>query len=829
MLEEKYNFKRVEVKYNMLWESSKVYKWNGERNNTFTIDTPPPTISGKLHIGHVFSYCHTDFIARFQRMFGRDVFYPIGFDDNGLPTERLVEQIYKIRAKEVGREKFMKMCYEVVEKSKHEFKNLFKSVGISYDWSLEYHTMDKEIVKLSQMSFIDLYNKGYAYRKMQPILWDPIDKTAIAQAETEDKIFESSLNTIIFSTEENEKIKIATTRPELIPACVAIFCHPKDTRHINLIGKMVRVAITEEKVPIIADDKVRIDKGTGLVMCSTFGDELDIYWQQKHNLPIKIIIDQDGKISLNSVHNNDRFKRRSIETISNILNGLKVKEARSKMIELLNEKGLLIESISISHSVKCAERSGAPLEILPTYQWFIKVLEEKSELLDKIRKCNWYPDTMRKRMEVWIDGLSWDWCISRQRYFGVPFPVWYLKCKKEEEAKIILAEVKDLPIDPLKDLPVGYREEEVIPDQDIMDTWATSAITPQINVLSVNNEFCLSNNYCYNKMFPLDLRSQSHEIIRTWAFYTILKAHYHSNSLPWKNIMISGWCLTEDKNKMSKSKGNVITPYLILETYGADVVRYWAASSRLGVDTVYSENIFKVGKRLVTKLWNASRFVSTFMEKYQAVEINSVSETMDKWVLSKLYKVIDIATRNLLQFAYCEALRTIEEFFWKNFCNNYLELVKKRAYGTTTSSEASLSAKQSLACLLNVILRLFAPFLPYITEEIYYNLYSYNSIHNRSNWPLKEELICDRYSEEMGDNFVQILNLVRKIKTDNNVSIKHLVKRITIKANIRENRLSQSAQNDLQAVCNAEVIKWNEDITGFTTEDGKFAIDIELL
>ncbi|WP_375316583.1 valine--tRNA ligase [Wolbachia endosymbiont (group A) of Colletes cunicularius] len=858
MLKEKYSFQEIEKKYNILWEGSKVYKWNGEKDNTFTIDTPPPTISGKLHIGHIFSYCHTDFIARFQRMLGKDVFYPIGFDDNGLPTERLVEQTYKTRAKEVGREKFIEMCHEVIEKSKQEFKELFKSVGISYDWSLEYHTISKETVTLSQMSFIDLYNKGYAYRKMQPILWDPVDKTAIAQAEIEDKVFESSLNTIVFSTEENEQINIATTRPELLPACVAVFCHPEDARYTHLIGKTAVVPITETKVPIIADDKVKIDKGTGLVMCCTFGDELDIYWQQKHNLPMKIIIDQDGRMNLQGIHSSaiptynkeieewipvsatrmtgEKATQMTKEDvisphpgvipardagIYNEINGLKVTAARKRMIEILSGKGLLIESTSIFHSVKCAERSGASLEILPTYQWFIKTLEQKAQVLDKVKECNWHPSNMRKRMEVWIEGLNWDWCISRQRYFGVPFPAWYSK-RKGEEGKIILAEIKDLPIDPLKDLPKGYSKEEVIPDQDVMDTWATSSITPQLSALAVNSEFSLPNHR-YNTIFPADLRSQSHEIIRTWAFYTILKAHYHADSLPWKNIMISGWCLADDKKKMSKSKGNIITPHVILETYGADVVRYWAANSRLGVDTVYSENIFKIGKRLVTKLWNASKFVSMFMEKHQVMSINSAHETIDKWILSKLYKVIERATNNLLQFEYCEALGVIEEFFWKDFCDNYLELVKKRAYG---SSEATLSAKQSLAYVLNVILRLFAPFLPYITEEIYHQLYSYNSVHNQSNWPSKEELIYDKYSEEMGDNCVQILNIIRKIKADNNVSVKHLIKKLVIKADLREDKLNQSAQNDLQAVCNAEMIEWMQ--SELETEDGKYIVNIDL-
>ncbi|MDD9331207.1 MAG: valine--tRNA ligase [Wolbachia sp.] len=821
MLTERYNFKEIENKYNILWESSKVYKWNGTKDNTFTIDTPPPTISGKLHIGHIFSYCHTDFIARFQRMQGKDVFYPIGFDDNGLPTERLVEQTHKIRAKDVGRKKFIGMCHEVINNSRQEFKGLFKSVGISYDWDLEYHTISKEAITLSQMSFIDLYNKGYAYRKMQPILWDPVDKTAIAQAEIEDKVFESSLNTIAFSTEENEKIHIATTRPELLPACVAVFCHPEYTRYTHLIGKEAIVPITGEKVPILADNEVKIDKGTGLVMCCTFGDELDIYWHAKHDLPMKIIIDQDGKINLKDV-----IPARDA-VIYDEINGLKVKEARKRIIEILSREGLLIESTAISHSVKCAERSGAPLEVLPTYQWFIKTLDQKEEILEKVKECNWHPCTMQKRMEVWIEGLNWDWCVSRQRYFGVPFPVWYSK-RKGEEGKIIIPEVKKLPVDPLNDLPEGYSKEEVIPDQDVMDTWGTSAITPQLNALAINNGLSLPNHR-YDIIFPADLRSQSHEIIRTWAFYTILKAHYHADSLPWQNIMISGWCLADDKKKMSKSKGNIITPHSMLDTYGADIVRYWSANSRLGADTIYSENTFKTGKRLITKLWNASKFVSTFVEKHQTLSLSSISETLDKWILSKLYKVTNKATSSLLQFEYCEALSVIEEFFWKDFCDNYLELVKKRAYGETVSGVGNLSAKQSLAYTLNVILRLFAPFLPYITEEIYHQLYSYNSLHNQGNWPNSEELIYDKHSKEMGDNCVQILNLIRKIKADNNVSIKYLIKKLTIKANAQEDKLNQSAQNDLQMVCNAEVIEWSKTAqSGFETDGGKFVVSVEL-
>ncbi|WP_339045250.1 valine--tRNA ligase [Candidatus Mesenet endosymbiont of Agriotes lineatus] len=805
MLTEKYNFQETEYKYNILWEESKIYKWCGSKDNSFVIDTPPPTISGKLHIGHIFSYCHTDFIARYQRMIGKDVFYPIGFDDNGLPTERLVEQISKACAAEVERSEFTQMCKEVSSKSRQEFKKLFQATGISYDWELEYHTIGKKAVKLSQMSFIDLYNKGYIYRKLEPILWDTIDQTAIAQAEVEDKIFPSLMHTISFFTEDNQKINIATTRPELLSACVAIFCHPEDSRYSHLIGKCAITPLFQNKVPILADDKVKIEKGTGLVMCCTFGDETDVYWWRKHNLPTKTIISKSGKIS---------GTMREID-------GLSIKKAREKIVEILTIEKFLVKSEEIAHSVKCAERSGAELEILLTYQWFIKVLEYKNELLAKVRKCNWHPKSMQKRMEIWIEGLNWDWCISRQRYFGVQLPVWYSQ-RKGEEGKTILPEIEDLPIDPLKDLPRGYSREEVIAEKDVMDTWATSALTPQLNALAINEEFTVDNI-----LFPADLRPQSHEIIRTWAFYTIVKSHYHANSIPWRNIMISGWCLAHDKKKMSKSKGNVITPDSILNIYGADVVRYWAANSRLGVDTTFSEDIFKTGKRLITKIWNASKFVSSFMQKHQELDISSVTQTMDKWIISHLYKTTKKVTEKFEHFQYCEALDITQRFFWDDLCDNYLEFIKKRAYGKDASREENLSARQSLAYVLNVVLRFFAPFFPYITEEIYHKLYSYNSIHNLGNWPKIEDSLYDAKAEAIGKNCVEILNAVRKLKADSNISVKCSVKKLSIKAKDENFQITQSAEKDLKAVCNAEIIEWNDNIhSGLETE--KFVISIEL-
>ncbi|UWI83010.1 valine--tRNA ligase [Wolbachia endosymbiont of Howardula sp.] len=820
MLEEEYRFQNIEHHYNTLWAQENIYKWLGQKNNSFIIDTPPPTISGQLHIGHIFSYCHTDFIARFQRMLGKDVFYPIGFDDNGLPTERLVEQTYKIKAKDVIRSEFIKMCHQVIEKSILEFKQLFKAVGISYDWDLEYHTSSQESIILSQMSFIDLYNKGYAYKKLQPVLWDIVDKTAIAQAEIEEKPFDAYLYTISFFTEENEQIHIATTRPELLPSCVAVLCHPNDQRYTHLIGKEVLVPmIKSARVQVIADDKVKITKGTGLVMCSTFGDELDIYWYHKYNLPIKIIIDQNGIIRLiaSSLYDDQLYQ----------IEGLNIIDARNKIVEILTEKGLLISSTHVHHSVKCSDRSGAPLEILPTKQWFIKTLNQKTQILDKVQSCNWYPNNMRKHMERWIEGLNWDWCISRQRYFGVPFPVWYSK-RQGEQGKIILSTLNRLPVNPLIDLPEGYSREEVIPEQDIMDTWATSAITPQLNAMALNNELSLPNHR-YDIIFPTDLRSQSHEIIRTWAFYTILKSHYHANVLPWKNIMISGWCLSYDKKKMSKSKGNIITPHMILNNYGADVIRYWAANSKLGTDSVYSENVLKIGKRLITKLWNASKFIAQFIEKNNNIYTNhDITETLDHWILYKLSQVRDRATISLESFEYADALTAIETFFWKDFCNNYLELVKKRAYSEIVIYHGRISARYSLIYVLNILLRLFAPFIPYITDEIYHRLYSNESIHIHNNWPRQEDRKCYKYAYNMGENVISILNIIRKIKTSHNFSMQHMINTVIIKVNTQEEKFDYSIQRDLCNVCHIKRVVWSNVMQkGYTTENGKFMISIE--
>ncbi|WDM85306.1 valine--tRNA ligase [Ehrlichia sp. JZT12] len=792
----KYQFKDIEKKYNTSWDEAKLYKWKNSGDNQFVIDTPPPTISGQLHIGQVFSYCHTDFIARYQRMLGKDVFYPIGFDDNRLPTERLVEKTRKTRATDISRQEFNAICTLVSSEFRIQFKQLFQSIGISYDWELEYHTISKDIQKISQASFINLYKKGKLYRKLQPIFWDCIDQTAIARAEVEENEMLSSMNTITFTTETKEQINIATTRPELIPACVAIFFNPLDTRYQHLLGQNAIVPISGHKVKILPDDQVKIDKGTGLVMCCTFGDEMDVYWWNKHNLDTRIIISKSGTISnlnSNTTEGND---------VCNKLDGLSVAKARKLILEILEQNNLLRQKQEIVHNVKCAERSGAPIEILLSYQWFIKVVEIKNELLEQVQKINWYPKSMRKQIEIWIEGLNWDWCISRQRYFGIPFPVWYSKGKDE---KIIIADITKLPVDPTHDLPEGYKKEEVEADNDVMDTWATSSLSPQFN----------------SSQIPADLRPQSHEIIRSWAFYTIVQAYYHNNNIPWKNIMISGWCLAEDKTKMSKSKGNTLTPNKLLEEYGADVVRYWAAKSKLGADTTFSNEILKLGKRFTTKLWNASKFVSMFINQYQEPDLQYSIETMDKWMLSKLYKIILKATESLNSFEYCIALDHIESFFWQDFCDNYLEIVKKRAYGESVNKQENLSAINTLSFVLRELLRMLAPFMPYITEEIYSTLYSHNSIHDHNNWPIPNISFYNESDEQLGEIFIEILNQVRKIKANAQISVKYKIHRLII--NNKNDNFPTSLENDLKAVCNADHIIYNQP----TNPEGKLLVSVE--
>jgi valyl-tRNA synthetase len=873
-LPKKYNASEIEAKWQKYWAENNIYKWDesASREDNFVIDTPPPTVSGHLHIGHIFSYTHTDYVARYQRMKGKNVFYPMGFDDNGLPTERLVEKNKKTKAHKHSREEFIEMCLEVSESARRDFRDLFTSTALSVDWSQEYNTVSPEVMKISQMSFLDLYEKNEVYRKLQPMFWDPIDQTAIAQAEVEEKELDSFENYIYFGIidkgadpksvnwEDLKKEEIMTTRPELLAACVALMVHPDDAHKFE--GKMAVTPLFGAIVPIIADEKVDKEKGTGFVMCCTFGDETDVEWWKKHNLDTRVILNKFGKVA-------DWISDRVIlfeepldwENCLNIDNAIDYYSqiagkkadhqeenlsAKKIMIRLLEENGFTAkEKEPIKHMVKCAERSGAALELIPTQQWFVNILgDEKSgrknhkeELKKKVDECNWKPAFMAKRAHQWIDSLSWDWCISRQRYFGVPFPVWYVQelGASNQELEVVVAEKDELPVNPIVDIPKGYEKKQqnengsiiaikdgkeyyITPDFDVMDTWATSSVSPQINSHAITEKFAINADR-HAKLYHADLRPQAHEIIRTWAFYTILKSHLHQNSIPWKNLMISGWCLAEDKTKMSKSKGNVVTPGEIMKQNSADVVRYWSSTSKLGADTAFSPDVLKVGKKLTTKLWNATKFAALHLgllkdipsSAKQAIEQGKITETSDKWIISELHKTIKKATKSFEDYEYSAARHATEEFFW-NFCDNYLEIAKKRTYDEAEENIAPReSALLTIYYCLDAVLRLFAPILPHITEELYSHIFEdkfneIKSIHARGNWVNLDDYYFAEESVKAGNLLVDVLDEVRKYKAEKAVSIKFPIKELEISCNENAQKLIKSAEYDLLNVTSTEEI-----------------------
>ena len=847
-LPQTYDQAAVEKKWQRHWLAAKTYAWDETiaREDSYVIDTPPPTVSGTLHMGHVFSYTQADFIARFQRMTGKNVFYPMGFDDNGLPTERLVEKQLKVRAVDKTREEFIQLCLGVSEEARKEFRALFESIALSVDWAQEYHTISKEARELSQLSFLDLVKKDEAYRAQRPFYWDPIDQTAIASAEIEDKELPSFANDIIFTC-EGQPLTIMTTRPELLPACVALFCHPDDTRYTKLHGKQAEVPLFGFSVPIRTDDTVDMEKGTGLMMCCTFGDDADIAKWQKHQLPVRVVINKFGKIEFAGIA--EAAGKLEGESPWAALQGKKISNtdpkhlgARQIVIGLLKEAGLLIASKPITHAVKCAERSGAPLEILPTAQWFVKVTDKKEALKKRAAESNWNPEWMRLRIEQWIDGLNQDWCISRQRYFGVPFPVWYVSPghlipsesdlmenevlhrtkngNKFAFARHSLETVKCtddmLPCNPLTVFPshrfslehynvikgsdgkwiAENKSDEldvylVEADADVMDTWATSSISPQLSAHAVTADSATDKGR-FAKLFPADLRPQAHEIIRTWAFYTIVKAHLHNNSVPWTNLMISGWCLAEDKSKMSKSKGNVITPVALIEERGTDAVRYWAGTSRLGADTAFSPDLLKIGKKLVGKLWNATQFAAIHLNKLQSAPTTAaadaaITDSIDRWVLSRLGETVAKATEAFRAYEYAEALEATNQFFWADFCDNYLELIKKRVYNEdgSASAEAQQSAVRTLYYVLDGILKLYAPFTPHVTEELYAHIFAddyakQGSLHARGQWPLAANYPIDAQALADGRHALDILDIIRKAKSESNRSIKFPIAKLHI-------------------------------------------------
>ena len=654
------------------------------------------------------------------------VFYAFGTDDNGLPTERLIEKLKKVKSKEMPRADFIKLCLKTLKEITPKFIQDWKDIGISADYDVYYSTIDENSRKISQRSFIELFKKSRIYKKEFPTIWCPECQTAIAQAELEDKEESGLFSTIKFSV-EGKDLLIATTRPELLGACVGVFVHPKDKRYKDLIGKKAKVPLFDYEVPVIADESADIEKGTGVLMICSYGDKFDVEAINRHKLILRLILEKDGKLNLEGYC------------------GLKIKEARKKILNDLRGAGLIKEQKEIAHVVNVHDKCGTEIEFLMTEQWFIKILDLKKKLIEQGRKIKWRPEFMLKRYENWVNGLEWDWSISRDRHFGIPMPVW--ECEKCR--KIILPKESELPIDPLQIKKTCSCGGKGIPEKKVLDTWATSSVTPQICSSLINGKIKI----------PFSVRNNAHDIIRTWDFYTIVKSYLHENKIPWKNMMVSGF-VTLGKEKMSKSKGNVVEPQKVIEEYGADAMRFWAASSKLGEDLAYQEKDLIAGKKFVTKLYNASRFVFMNLEDFKFKKPKKL-EKIDELFLGKLNNLIKSVTESFENYEYSKAKNETERFFWHDFCDNYLEIVKKRIYQNKKGKE---SVQYVLHKSLLVILKLIAPIMPFITEEIYQEHFKEKekSIH-LSRWPVAEKA---KRGDEF-DLFVEVLSKVRQEKTNN--------------------------------------------------------------
>ena len=780
----------LEDRWSQQWDTDGTYTFDRtrERSGIYSIDTPPPTVSGSLHVGHVFSYTHTDCIARYQRMRGKEVFYPMGWDDNGLPTERRVQNYYGVRcdpslpydpqfsppekpdAKRqipISRRNFVELCERLTEEDEKGFEALWRHLGISVDWRQTYQTIDRNARITSQQAFLNNLARGEAYQAEAPTLWDVTFRTAVAQAELEDRERPGAYHRLSFHRADGEPVFIETTRPELLAACVALVAHPDDERYQPLFGHTVTTPVFGVEVPVVAHELADPEKGSGIAMICTFGDTTDVTWWRELQLPARPIIGWDGRILADEPQwittDSGREAYRS-------LHGLTVFSAQQRMVELLRDTGNLHgEPAAITHPVKFFEKGDKPLEIVTTRQWYLRNggrdLALREALLERGSQLRWHPPHMQVRYDNWVSGLNGDWLISRQRFFGVPFPLWYPldDAGNPNYDEPILA--TELPVDPASDCPPGYTEDQrglpggFMGDPDVMDTWATSSLTPQIA------GGWATDPDLWQRVAPMDLRPQAHEIIRTWLFSTVVRSHLEDDRLPWSDAAISGWILDPDRKKMSKSKGNVVTPMGLLEQHGSDAVRYWAASGRPGADTAFDEGQMKIGRRLAIKILNASRFV--LLSAGQPVDPAAVTHPLDLSLLVRLATVVSGTTQALDDYNYTRALELTETFFW-SFCDDYLELVKARA-ADDSDPAGQASAQAALRVALRVLLRLFAPFLPFVTEEVW-SWWQPGSVH-RTDWPTVAELPSAGDPDLLPD-VSSVLSKIRKAKSEAKVGMR---------------------------------------------------------
>lgn len=822
----------LEAALTQRWLDEGTYKFNPDttREQVYSIDTPPPTASGSLHVGHMFSFTHTDVQARYMRMTGKNVFYPMGWDDNGLPTERRVQNYYGVRcdpaipydagyrppaqpAKNqrdfdvVSRQNFIELCEELAVEDEKVFENLFQTLGLSVDWNLTYRTIDDTSRAVSQRAFLANLTAGDAYMAEAPTLWDVTFRTAVAQAELEDREVPGAYYRYPFFTADGEKIHVETTRPELLAACAALVANPDDERYQPLFGKTVTSPLFDVELEVKAHPLAKADKGSGIAMVCTFGDLTDVTWWRELQLPTRAIVGRDGRIIADTPEwITTDAGREAYAAIA----GKTVFSAKEAVVELLTEAGLLDgEPKKITHPVNFFEKGDKPLEVVTSRQWYIRNggrdEDRRERLIRRGQEINFHPSFMRSRYENWIAGLNGDWLVSRQRFFGVPIPVWYpLDAQGNPDYDHpVLPSDESLPVDPAADAAPGFDESQrdqpngFTGDADVLDTWATSSLTPQI-VGGWSRDEDL-----FGKVYPFDLRPQGHDIIRTWLFSSAVRADALQDSAPWKHAAISGWILDPDRKKMSKSKGNVVVPTDVLNEYGSDAVRYWAASAKLGADTAYEIAQMKIGRRLAIKLLNASKFVLNLGATENSVvstDLSVLTNPLDRAVLAQLSDVIAQATKAFDNYDYARALQITESFFWQ-FTDDYVELIKDRAYGAAGETEQA-SVLAALATTLDSLLRLFAPFLPFATEEVW-SWWRTGSVH-RAEWPAALE-ITGGDTTMLGTVGIA-LSGIRKAKSEAKVKQRTEVLSATITANASLVAQLEAGLGDLKAAANAQEI-----------------------
>jgi valyl-tRNA synthetase len=826
----------LEAKWDERWESDGTYRFDRSRtrDEIFSIDTPPPTVSGSLHMGSVFGYVQTDTHARYRRMSGAEVFYPMGWDDNGLPTERRVQNYYGVQCDpslpydpdfqapetpfdppiQISRRNFIDLCHVLTEEDEQVFEHVWRTLGLSVDWTQTYATIDHHSRRTSQKAFLHNLERGEAYSQEAPVLWDIDFQTAVAQAELEDREKGGAYHRIAFHHTDGDPVYIETTRPELICSCVALVAHPEDDRYQDLFGTTVSTPLFGVEVPVVAHELADPEKGTGVAMICTFGDTTDVTWWRELDLPTRAVIRQDGRLQ----DETPEWIEGEGATVYGEIAGLFANQARRRMAEMLTESGDLDGAPrQIMHPVKFYEKGDRPLEIVTSRQWYIRnggrEDDLRKDLLARGEELRWVPDYMGVRYRHWVEGLNGDWLISRQRYFGVAVPLWYPIDEAGEvdrENPIVPAEDR-LPVDPSSDVPDGFEESQrgqpggFVGDHDIMDTWATSSLTPQI-AGHWDDDADL-----WDRVFPMDIRPQGHDIIRTWLFATMVRSHFEHGRVPWHTATINGWILDPDRKKMSKSKGNVVTPLEYVERYSADGVRYWAASGRPGTDTAFEEEQLRIGRRLAIKILNASRFALGFSDV--DVDRSAITEALDRSMLAGLADTVETATEAFDDYNYARALDVTERSFW-HWTDDYLELVKARAYDGGSAAE---SAHAALQLALGVYLRLFAPFLPFVTEEVW-SWWREGSVH-RASWPSVDEIRDVGGEAGVLDAVSAILGEVRRAKSDAKTSMRTEVELVEVTADPATVGLARQAESDLLAAARAEAIVY---------DDGKFSVAAKL-